>query len=284
MNTIRRSIVPLVIAGGLGFAAGITFMVFFNADAGDLEPSAPPGPTMKTLDEVEPRIPITSAPYTISSPGSYYFTGDLTSAMYGINVSADNVTIDLMGYTLAYGGSADAYGIYINGRNNVEIRNGTVRDFTETGIYEHGDNSKGHRIVDVRVVSNGGDGIYLNGYSHLVKDCISTGNTKDGIQTGGSCTVARNTCYDNSYNGILADYGSTISGNTCYSNDGEGIDASLGSNVLGNTSRYNQNWGIHLDGDNFVAQNSATSNNQSGGAYGNMNSSATSTYGLNHRP
>ena len=34
-------------------------------------------PLRKTLDEVEPRIPITSVPLTISQPGSYYLTGNL---------------------------------------------------------------------------------------------------------------------------------------------------------------------------------------------------------------
>ena len=71
-----------------------------------------PVPTMKTLDQVEPRIPLRSGAtgvvqnvnggFTINAPGSYYLTGNLTVASGdGIYINADNVTVDLCGYTVA---------------------------------------------------------------------------------------------------------------------------------------------------------------------------------------
>jgi len=61
---------------------------------------------MKTLDQVEPRIPISSARYVINSSGSYYLTTNLTatSAQNGVQVSTNHVTIDLNGFTIAGSG------------------------------------------------------------------------------------------------------------------------------------------------------------------------------------
>src|SRR5690348_17610582 len=66
---------------------------------GALTPPGAPTPTMKSLDQVEPRIPISSAPALILNPGSYYLTTNLigTANQNGISVLADNVTIDLNG-------------------------------------------------------------------------------------------------------------------------------------------------------------------------------------------
>src|SRR5689334_14686480 len=69
---------------------------------GSLTPPGAPAPTMKTLSQVEPRTPISSLPYTITNPGSFYVTTNLnySGAGNGITVSSGNVTIDLNGFTL----------------------------------------------------------------------------------------------------------------------------------------------------------------------------------------
>src|SRR5688572_21135329 len=69
---------------------------------GLLVPPGAPAPTMKTLEQIEPRTPISSIPFTITQPGSYYVTRNLTmvGTSDGITIQSNNVTLDLGGFTL----------------------------------------------------------------------------------------------------------------------------------------------------------------------------------------
>ncbi|MCA9307861.1 MAG: hypothetical protein KDA16_15140, partial [Phycisphaerales bacterium] len=100
--------------------------------AGDTNPPAGPvAPTMKTLEQVEPRTPIASLPYNITAPGSYYLTGNLATAGNGITVSASDVTIDLMGFTITGSDPNDFTGVLLTSDSfdNVTVRDGTLRTF-----------------------------------------------------------------------------------------------------------------------------------------------------------
>ena len=69
---------------------------------GSLTPPGAPAATMKSLDQVEARTPILSAPFTITNSGSYYLTANLTvSINCGITILASGVTLDLNGFTIS---------------------------------------------------------------------------------------------------------------------------------------------------------------------------------------
>jgi hypothetical protein len=118
-----------------------TFFVQTAAWAqGSLTPPGAPAPTMKTADQIyaklEPRIPVgaNTTPgdandlFIISQPGSYYLTTNIVgvSGKNGIEISANDVSLDLNGFALQGAGTGNV-GVYIYyAQTNVVIRNGTI--------------------------------------------------------------------------------------------------------------------------------------------------------------
>jgi hypothetical protein len=136
---------------------------------------------------------ITSLPYTISTPGFYYLTGNLSySGIFpGITVNSDDVTLDLMGFSLSGPGSGPGpNAICMPGRKNVEIRNGTVSGWAG-GIYDNTLAALRYRVINMRV-ENATDGIHLYGGGHLIKGC-TVGDCGCAIFLGGAGSIIGNT-------------------------------------------------------------------------------------------
>jgi hypothetical protein len=97
---------------------------------GPLTPPGAPSPSMKSLDQIEARTAISSAPFNITTSGSYYLTQNLTvAAGNAITISVSNVTLDLNGFTISStespAGSSSAI-LLGSGLSNVTIVNGLV--------------------------------------------------------------------------------------------------------------------------------------------------------------
>jgi hypothetical protein len=162
---------------------------------------------------------ISSLPYTISAPGYYYVTGNLSySGGHGITVNSSNVTLDLMGFALTGPNASSSYcGVYIHNQNNVEVRNGTLTGWY-MGVQEDGGGDN-HRVIGIRAVGNR-NGINLAGNSHLIKGCSafpgSFGETM-GLTINGTGTISGCIVRNFDYGIYIA--GGTVSGNVvtnCY--------------------------------------------------------------------
>lgn len=143
---------------------------------------------------------ITQLPFTIAAPGAYYLDGNLSVDGAGILVDADDVSIDLRGFSLSGSGTTPGHGIDLNGRRNISIRNGTVRGFGLSGVYQGLTSGDYASVVDLRVIDNGTggngpdhSGIYLAGSFNRVERCIVGGNGGYGIFTGAGSSLLDNT-------------------------------------------------------------------------------------------
>lgn len=174
---------------------------------GSLTPPGAPTPTMKTLDQVEARTPLSSIPFVISSPGSYYLTTNLTgtSGQSGFTIAADNVTLDLNGFTLT--GSGSQSGILVSGaRRNLTVMNGTLQNWTQRGVFAT--NATGSTFARLRLLNNPAHGMWV-GRNNVVKECVATANTV-GIETGPGCVVTDCNIFQNNGCGLRVAVGSRV--------------------------------------------------------------------------
>jgi hypothetical protein len=169
---------------------------------GSLTPPGAPAPTMKTLQQVEPRVPISSAPFTISQPGSYYLTTNLTvSGGDAITIATNGVTLDLNGFTISSttnpaSGTAVLIG---SGLRNIAIQNGHIQGGVTNngsgvfsgpgfwhGIYYSGSAPQNVRVSGVSVSGCRYFGIYVDIFvSTTVENCV--------VRTVGSYGIFANT-------------------------------------------------------------------------------------------
>ena len=94
--------------------------------------------------------PITTLPTIIAAQGIYCFTGHLSTAITSgnaIDIQTNNVILDLNGFKLgglAAGAGTTAIGIHALDRQNITIKNGTVRGFLRGIQLEASGPSQGH--------------------------------------------------------------------------------------------------------------------------------------------
>jgi hypothetical protein len=208
---------------------------------GVLTPPGAPAPTMKTLAQMEPRTPISSAPITITAPGSYYLITNLTiSSNTAISVSANNVTLDLNGFTIfsTENPAASSVGISLNAGTNISIFHG----FISGGVIINGgtyggsgfangisaSNAVNVRVSGVSVCGCLDSGVYL-GDNSVVESCtVNTAGSYGVYATAVSDTTAQN-C------GVVGVYAANCANNCCGAafGAGTGVSANAANNCNG---------------------------------------------------
>jgi len=225
------------------------------AVAGPLTPPAGPiAPTLKTLNEVEPRtlINATNTPgigtnlFNIAQPGSYYLGADLIvpSGFSGIVINASDVTIDLNGFAIrGQPGSLDGIRTAGTTRRNLAVLNGSIASMGEDGIdFAQSGSAANTRVEGVQASQCGAVGMRL-WESAVVRGCTLAENGSVGVSIGSGLiesTVAR----ANGDTGFYASSNAVVRGCTALSNTGIGFRVGNRSVVTDSTAAINAGGGI----------------------------------------
>jgi hypothetical protein len=191
---------------------------------------------------------ITSLPNTISSPGVYCLTQDLTYTQgsgAAVTIAADGVTLDLNGHALRYTdtpgpGSSSIVGVSVSGHYYFSIIDGTIAGFFG-GISVGSAQSKharGGLIADLKIQRNTEGGIFAQCDGCVIRDNMITDTTIPASYPPLS---------GNPYALQVFGNGNLVTGNRVYN-----------TNPQAHTSAY----AIYIDAQNSTVSNNYVANDQ----------------------
>ena len=202
-------------------------------------------------------------PFIISQPGSYKLTSNLKvpAGLDGIDINADNVTLDLGGFRIigtqtctgsgitlvCTGLVGSANGIVSTSSANITVRNGSVLGFS-TGVLLTGD---GHLVEDVHARNNGVGIAVFNG---VIRRDTANLNLVAGINAV-SCTITDNAANNNRNDGIRAAE-STVIQNVANGNGADGLVISNGG-LFGSNAFIGNGTAPIFNGGSFSQNNNS---------------------------
>lgn len=206
-------------------------------------------------------------PVTISVPGSYRLTGNLTvpdANTTAIHISSGNVSLDLNGFTIAGPNTcnwtaplavaclANGSGTGVFSNSKADVRNGVIRGFGSEGVVTFGG-----KLTDLLVSENGGTGVRALTNAAIVNRVISEQNGGAGFNLDGG--ILTESAANRNGNGGFVLNDVRVTGVVAKQNAGQGIN--LGSGIIANSiSSFNGGDGIHINSRAVVADSLIYSN------------------------
>jgi len=211
------------------------------------------------------QTPTTVFPVVISAPGSYRLASNLrvaSTSVDAIDIRANNVTLDLNGFSIIgpHSGTGNGINAGVNASScyppNVTITNVTVTDGVVTAMGGSGICLGSYAHVEgVRALGNGGSGIDVNSFARIIGN-VCNKNLATGIACGRDCVISGNTTNSN-FEGIVTSDNAAVLGNAVSLNSDDGLIllgtvptySGFGKNVMENNSVVCADGGTSI-GDN----------------------------------
>ena len=177
---------------------------------------------------------------TLSAPGNYLVTSDLTASGDCFTLTVSNIAIDMQGHKIVGNGSGAAITDGGNSIRYIIVANGKISNFAK-GIDLSSDSGQtADLILNVNVSGNTGDGINIRGRDNSLTSVIANNNGGNGIVQGNCC----NSIFNVETNG----------------NAGDGINLSSEDYLKNVTSNGNGGNGVIGSSDSFVVLSIANQN------------------------
>ena len=202
---------------------------------------------------------------TLSAPGNYFLTANLTASGDCLVIGADNVGIDLKGKTIKGSGSGSAITDGGSTRNFAIIANGKISGFSD-GVKLQ---ASGQAIIsNLNTSNNTGDGVLIGGCCNTLSTVTANNNGGIGIHiTSDDSNLTEVQANGNGGGGILiTSCCNTLVGSGVTKNTGVGVEMSdCCSFVVSSKIQKNSSIGVELaSDDNGVIKSTVSGNGDDG--------------------
>jgi hypothetical protein len=233
-----------------------------------------------------------SACGTLSMPGNYFLTANLTATGDCLVIGADNIAIDMMGKTITGTGTGSAITDSLVTRDALIVANGKIRNFA-TGVnlaasgralisnVDSSNNTGTGVLIDgccntlnsVTANNNGGTGIVIDDRDSSLTKIVANSNGAGGINISHCCnTLVASTVSNNTGIGVKMDgCCSFVIASKIQKNSDDGIELLSDDNgVIKTTTANNGADGMDLPmfGDNMVTESKSSGNHGTGVDFG----------------
>lgn len=202
---------------------------------------------------------------TISAPGNYVVTNNLTASGNCLTLTVSNVAIDLKGHKIQGDGTG---GGITDGGNSIAyiiVANGKITNFA-TGIDLTTDTDQtSDLLLNVNVSGNTADGINIGGRDNNLSNVTASNNGGNGVVLGNCCDSLSNiTTNGNGSDGVHFQAEDYLLNVTSNGNNGDGVSGGHDSSMTNSVTNKNGGNGVEFGGTSLVVSSVANANQVDG--------------------